>query len=194
MKILLLLLVISSCSTPDKGKQTPSPLPSTSPVVVLPGNSYNTPNYWSNSTLGPTYQEALNLVKQYANTDEFAAFVVKKRVYFSHTPKKVQEAVDLFRSQLDKGGKIQISFYTPFTKGKAIGGWDGVRINQNSKFYLNAIDRARHILHETSHKYGWVHQGNSSVANDNPNSFPYAIGYDFGDFLELKLKTKIAAE
>jgi hypothetical protein len=50
-------------------------------------------------------------------------------------------------------------------------------------------ERAGHWLHETSHKYGWSHLGNYVTKFDNENSFPYAIGYDFEDFLETKSKT-----
>lgn len=167
------------------------------PAVVMEiPRSLRTPNYEfilaKGQTVDPSFKAAVELIKLHGNSDMFYRYMVSKRTYFAHTNKmKVTDAIKKFRTQLDQGETVQIKFYTPFLKGKAIGGWNGLVISENTKFILSVARRAGHIMHETSHKYLWTHDGNSSVANDNGNSFPYALGYDFEDYI-LSLKPKLA--
>jgi hypothetical protein len=202
MKILFALLILSGCATPvQKPVEAPktvekilAPKP-VEKVTVLPMKVWKTPKYHSEAPLTPKYREAISLIEKWANTDEFINYVAKKRTYFSHTDKTISEVLSIWRSQLDKGETIEITYYTTWWKGRAIGGWNGDKIYENIKWAeeLTAIERAGHLLHETSHKYGWVHQGNYTNQFDNVNSFPYAIGYEFEDFLHMK-QTQVAGK
>lgn len=193
---LLLSLLLASCAT-----QTPLPTPinrdvdvtivdSKPEMVVVPSPAkvYKTPRYKFSDTITPDYFQAVEYIEKWANSDEFIHYVLSKRTYYSNTTYSVKEAIKLWREQLNQNDIIPIAFYTPLIKGKAIGGWDGYKINQNTKYVLSAMHRAGHLIHETSHKYGWKHNGNKVKANNNVNSFPYAIGYDFEDFLIMKYK------
>lgn len=172
----------------------PRPVTVLEPIEVKP-KTWKLPHY-NVMAVGrdlSTYHAAINHIKTHGNSDEFYAFMAKKRKYFAHSLCKVEECIKQFREQLDRGDQIDIVFYTPFWKSNSIGGWDGSKIHQNTKFVLNDIERAGHLLHETSHKYGWTHVGNYATRNDNENSFSYAVGYDFEEFLTMKFK-QVAAQ
>jgi hypothetical protein len=197
MKLLLLsLLLLVGCAT-----QAPRPLPveskvpritviPTPPVVVDAPRLRSTPNYSLPSDAPEDFKQALELIKAYANSDEFYDYVLTKRKYFSHVDgKSVKQCVQEFRDQLDKGDRLEVVLYHQYFS-KALGGlWADGKIHENTKFKMTPNERAGHWLHETSHKYGWSHLGNYVTKFDNENSFPYAIGYDFEDFLETKSKT-----
>jgi hypothetical protein len=133
------------------------------------------------------YKGALQLIADYGNSDEFYKYVSKKRRYFSHTNLSVAGALSLFRQQLNKGGVISIEFGDTFWRKDILGVWNGYEIKDNINFKMTETERAGHLMHETSHRYGWKHKGNLINTFDNINSFPYAIGNDFQDFLESQL-------
>jgi len=188
----LLLLLALSCESRGISKD-PEIVVVTPAPVEIPGAACKTPNYQSKSSFGPQYTQALEFVRDYGNSDDFYAFLSKKYPKFTHTDKTAFEAIRLFRTQLAKCEAITIEFYSPILKGTYVGNWDGVKISQNAKFILTPSRRAGHLLHETSHKYGWIHKGNKVAQYDNVNSFPYALGYAFEEFLESKLiNTKLA--
>lgn len=217
---LLVLAVACATNTPKPTpevvdevlKPAPSTMPSleSKPVGPLPQATANLPTptvlapievkQWKTPTyvfMGThrdlsVYHEALAHIKNHANTDEFYAYMLKKRTYFKHSPHSVAETIKLWREQLNKGDIIEVHFYTPWWKSRVVGGWDGSKINDNTKFVLNAIERAGHLLHETSHKYGHIHQGNYMNRYDNINSFPYAVGIDFEEYLHAKEAKTIA--
>jgi len=190
MKHLFLLLLLSGCAT--------RPYVEYSPTVygppVLTNTIGSTPKYICPPTVSKEFLKSLDLIRDYANSKEFSNYMKSKRTYFSHTNMKSNEAIDKFMSQLSSGDTIRISFYTPLFPSKALGGWDGYSIKENTKKYLSIIERAGHILHETTHKYGWAHQGNYVNQFDNVNSFPYAVGYDFIDFLTAKFPSQLATK
>lgn len=212
---LLVLICLLSVSCASKSGSTKPSVPETtenlpvvevtpvSPIIDIPAPvpvpevvetpKCKTPNYTSTSKLGPTFQEALDLIKLHANSDEFITYFSKRYPKFSNTSFTAIEAIRKFRAQLAQCDIVKIGFYTPVLKGSYVGNWNGVQITENSKFILSAPRRAGHLLHETSHKYGFTHDGNSVAKNDNVNSFPYAIGYAIEDYiLELeKAKSRI---
>jgi hypothetical protein len=207
----LLLAVVIGCSlTRHKApvKQTtvppmikPVPEAHTPTVEVKPiftpykAPKYNFVLYKGQGITLTNYYAAAELIKEHGNSEAFFQYVASKRTYYSHANKmKVTDVIKQVRSQLNEGKEIEVVFYTPLRRGKAIGGWDGARINQNSKFYMDAIDRAGHLFHETMHVYGWKHQGNKTYDNDNVNSVPYAMGYDFRDYLTEYAKAQLAVE
>lgn len=190
MKFILLLLLMVGCASPRLVPTPTTPVSVPQEKVIVPVKEYRTPRYYSKQEFNPVYKEALSLIAQWANSDEFINYVAHKHTYIKHTDKTVLEALKLWRSQLDQSDQIEISFFHQYFT-KSIGGWYDGKINQNTKFSLTVYERAGHILHETSHKYGWIHQGNYTNENDNVNSFPYIIGYDFEDFL-LSKKTQLA--
>lgn len=189
MKFLILSLIMVGCSTVPKPTPSEVVIESNKPIpeVIKPTKSWKTPKYILPNGVDTSYKEAIILIQKYANTDEFANYVLSKRSKFSHTNLTAIQAVEKFRNDMDKGDELQISFYTPFIKSSAIGAWDGVSIRQNTRIRMSVIDRASHLLHETSHKYGFSHLGNYPNRNDNLNSFPYAIGDEFKKFLKLTL-------
>jgi hypothetical protein len=141
----------------------------------------------------PEYRDAVDLVLKYGNSDEFYAYMLKKRTYFTHTELNVREAISEFREQLADGGDSRVVFHTP-QKGTLLSDayavWDGSRIIENTKIKLSVTERAGVLMHETSHKYGWLHKGNDRDKFNNINSFPYAVGKDFQAFLEMKVRKK----
>lgn len=196
MKWILILLLLSGCATRVTKNVDVAPVETkievATPVMPLSSKVWRTPNFTSAWTFNATFVEAIQLMQKWANTDEFVAYVASKRTYFSHTDKSVTEALKLYREQLDRGDTIEITFFSPkwynYLKYKdTIGGWDGDSINENLSFSgYGPNRRAAHLLHEVTHKYDWKHQGNHSDKYDNENSFPYAIGYDFEEFLDTK--------
>lgn len=194
MKFVLLLLLLVGCATQAPRQLPPEtqvprveiPVP---PVVEAP-RLRNTPAYTLPAQASEDFKQAVELIKAYANSDEFYEYVLSKRTYFSHVgTKTAKQCVQEFRDQLDQGDTVEIVLYRNIFS-KAIGGlWADGKIHENTKYRMTPNERAGHLLHETSHKYGWVHQGNYVTDFDNENSFPYAMGYDFEDFLETKTKT-----
>jgi hypothetical protein len=141
----------------------------------------------------PEYKDAVELVLKYGNSDEFYAYMLKKRTYFTHTELNVREAISEFREQLADGGDSRVEFHTPH-KGTTLfdsyAVWDGRRIIENTQIHMSVTRRAGILMHETSHKYGWSHKGNSPEKFNNLNSFPYAVGDDFKAFLDMKVRNK----
>lgn len=141
----------------------------------------------------PEYKDAVELVLKYGNSDEFYAYMLKKRRFFTHTDLNVREVITEFRQQLEEGGDSRVEFHTP-QKGTLLNDayavWDGRRIIENTKIRLSITERAGVLMHESSHKYGWMHKGNDRDKFNNINSFPYAVGIDFQAFLDNKIIRK----
>lgn len=159
----------------------------TLPEIIVPSTPGKTPKYKCyNCTLGESYVKALGYIEKHANTDEFEKYFLKKRTRLSHVDGKSPEmAIKTFREQLALEDEILISFYwNPVSKG--LGAWDKGFIKQNTKYKLKPYELSGHLLHETSHKYGWKHLGNYKDKNDNLNSFPYAVGDEFKNYLVEK--------
>lgn len=183
--ILIWLASLSSCSfNKTVSDPTPLPLPPSTVETSLKGGL--TPKFKClDCTFNSTYEKAINLL-QYANTDEFESYFLKKRIKLSHVDGKSPTLViKTFRAQLSLQDEISVSFYwQPFSAG--IGAWDVDRIKQNTKFTFAPIPLAGHLLHEVSHKYGWIHIGNKKFQFDNLDSAPYAFGNEFVSFLTEK--------
>lgn len=56
----------------------------------------------------------------------------------------------------------------------------------NKNYIHDDIGKASILMHEVTHKYGWRHNGDERNVNDNINSFPYAVGIDFEEYLRNK--------
>jgi hypothetical protein len=203
LTVMTLAAVLHGCAT----QPTKRPVEVLAPIeVVTPADedqpvitvqrTWRTPQYYSQVKLGAEYQAAIKLIQENANTDEFIAFVKSyHKKPLSHTDKTLEQALEIWRNQLDKGDLIRLKFvWNPLTK--AYGGWTtpGMYIEQNTKFKMSPAGRAGHLLHETAHKYGWRHLGNYPNQNNNTSSFPYVIGYAFEDYLLEKAKLKIAGQ
>ena len=181
---------------PETKLETVEVKPLPVPTVIVPEvkpREWRTPIYSvAISAQLETYKKAIEHIKNHANTDAFYAYMKSKRKYFAHAKCKVDDCIKQFREQLDQADIINVVYYTPFWKSAVIGGWDGSKINDNTKFLLTDTERAGHILHETAHKYGWIHIGNYTYKNDNINSFPYAVGDDFEAYLKEMEAKKVA--
>jgi hypothetical protein len=178
------ILAPVGASTPERPVSLPT-MPSVSPSPARKMPSY----VLSQKSVPKVYSEAIELLQRWGNSDEFFAFFKAKRTYFAHYAGTVDAAIEKFRNCLDQGGTITLQFYDPIIPSRAYGGWNGSVIMQNLEHsYLTKAERAEHLYHETSHKCGFIHKGNRPDWYDNENSFPYASGYDFEDFLNLKLK------
>jgi hypothetical protein len=178
-KVILIFVLLLGCRKSNDTVVIPLP-----PSVPIAGCT--TPQFSSKDKLNDSYVQAIALIKKYANSDEFIRYLQSKRTKFSHTEIEASMAIKMWREQLAKCDTINIEFYKPLYPSKTIGGWSGNKIIQNLKYDMIAEQRAGHLLHETSHKYGWIHKGNYSDKYDNKNSFPYSVGYDFEDFLLAK--------
>lgn len=197
MKHLLLIFLMSAC-THQMVKREPVPEVILHPTITKSVKVIRaTPKYVLGKGATAEYLEAVDLVNAYANTDEFWDYVESQRTgeknYFAHTTLSVKEAIAQFRSELAKGETIQVEFFTPWYKSAQIGAWDGTRILENTQKHYTSIKRAGHLLHETSHKYGFVHSGNYPDKNDNQNSFPYVVGYALEEFVSLRV-TQLAQQ
>lgn len=178
MFAILMAVMITACSTPKKSWVDPTP-------TIDTETECKTPTFYriDGKDFIDEYPETFELLKL-ANTNEFEKFVLSKnRVKFSHTNVPVGEAIKLFRSQLTECRSIAVYFYSE--KNTFYGGWSASknRMSQNAYYKMDSIKRAGHLLHEVSHVYNWKHQGNNVNKNNNKNSFPYAIGNDFREFL-----------
>lgn len=180
-----------SAETSSAGESTSVTLPSSNV-----SSSRRTPDYVITlKQVPPVYADAIALIKKWGNSDEFFAYFKGKRTRFSHFEGTVAEAIEQFRKCLEGAGTIRLSFYDPIIPSSAIGGWNGSVILQNLEHsYMTKVQRAGHLYHETTHMCGFVHKGNRPSWYDNENSFPYAAGYDFEDFLETKLAPAVAGE
>ena len=152
-----------------------------------------TPVYALATDATPEFNRAVNLIAKYGNSDEFYGYMKSKRKTFSHTPMTRDQAISHFRAQLDRADLIPVDMLDEkdklFQGGWYVGGFNhkDQSIKENKYFrFFRPRDRAGHLLHETAHKYGFQHAGNDMHSNDNLNSFPYAAGIDFIEFLELK--------
>jgi hypothetical protein len=179
---LLLILLLASCSTQVHKPAIEQPVPNT-PTFTVEVSGQATPMYAFNSIPSDTFKKAIILISKHGNSNKFYEFMKSKRKYFSHTILGVDGAIKSFRASLARNEIINVTFYTS-RFSKAIGGWNGKVISENTKFKLTVNDLAGHLLHETSHKYGFEHLGNYKLKNDNVNSFPYAVGEDFEAYLE----------
>jgi hypothetical protein len=188
MKFLLLLALAGCIGTAPVKKPVDilAPQVTQSPQI----QDWMTPNY-----TGGKFPESIALIKKWAVSPEFTEFVIKKRKYFSHTEGTVIENVAKYTLLMGQGKIIPIAMYWMPTSA-ALGGWNNTKgkILENSAKKLSVTRRASHLLHETTHVLGWKHEGNYPEKFDNVNSFPYAIGYDFEEFLALKTGASIAAE
>jgi len=186
---LILVLLLSGCSTLTQNPVTENPAPISQDVSVQANESLNTPLFLFKSAPKDNYTEAILLISKHGNSNRFYSYMKSKRKYFSHTELSVDDAIKSFRESLSKSEIINIVFYTN-RFSKAIGGWNGSVISENTKFNMKPIELAGHIFHEASHKYGFKHLGNYKNKNDNINSFPYAIGIDFEEYLTAELSAK----
>lgn len=188
MKKLLLVLVLAlGCA--HEIKQRPSdPIvilkPIETTVRVLPAKGM--PEYILPADATEEFREARFLLARFGNSDEFWNFVAAKRKSFAHTAYTKDQAIAQFRKDLARGDQIPIQYFTKWYKTRSIGAWNGIKILQNRNMRLTVIERAGHLLHETTHKYDFRHIGNYADRNNNQNSFPYAVGYDFEEFLATK--------
>lgn len=133
---------------------------------------------------------ASRLITRHGNSDKFFEYMKTKRKYFSHTTGSVDDNIAKFREDLAKQDYIPVEVM--FNQRKDFhGGWMPISkvMKMNVNVDLSDAHRAAIIMHETTHKYGWQHQGNEWAEHDNINSFPYAIQVDFQEYLE-KLKAK----
>lgn len=197
MTILEPIEVSTTAALPNASVTKPSiSVPTVTSSTSLSPSKCRTPkfNRLDGKNFSDHFLRAIKLIEENANSDEFVSYVLKKRTYFAHTTKKVPEAVKEYREQLERCDTINVTYYRPWYKSNALGGWDGKEINENLQYIMGDIERAGHLLHETTHKYGWDHKGQRYNLYDNVNSFPYAMGYDFEDYLKEKLKPRLAQE
>lgn len=185
--IFLIVMTLTGCnSTPKKPVEILAPQVTQAPQI----QDFMTPTY-----TGGKYLESIALIKKWAVHPEFTEFVIKKRTYFSHTEGTVIENMAKYTMMMGAGFTIPIKIYwNPVSA--ALGGWHPEKqaILENYSKKMSVTRRASHLLHETTHVLGWKHSGNYPEKFDNVNSFPYAIGYDFEEFLALKTGAAIAAE
>lgn len=183
----VLIIVLGSCKSPlntSKDAEIEKPIPAPEIILKAPGN---VPTFTClNCNFPERYFKAFSFIHRFANTDEFETYFLSHRKELSHVDGHSPEIVmKTFRKQLALSEKIEVSFYwQPLSSG--IGAWDIDRIKENTKFNLSPISLAAHLLHETSHKYGWKHLGNFKTENNNQNSFPYAVGDEFEKYLTEK--------
>lgn len=181
--LFLALLILAGCKSAQQS--TPIPLPPSvveNPVIV----ELKMPTFKCVGCVFPErYVKAFALLN-YANTDEFESYFLKKRIRLSHAGgQSPAMAIKTFRTLLSQGDEIWVSFYWhPWSTG--IGAWDVDRLKENTKFTYAPKPLAAHLLHEITHKYGWRHQDNFKYKFDNENSFPYAAGDEFLAFLTEK--------
>lgn len=204
--LFLFLTAIVGCALIKQSRPIkPTPIADVEKILIPPKISgpiplvmiNKTPRYSFVMAKGQDYdlkvfKSAIQLIEAHANTDGFYKYMASKRTYFAHTKLKPIEAIKIFREQLNSSKTIEVKFYRPRYKSSAIGGWNGTSIYENMDFKMEAVRRAGHLLHETSHVYGWEHQGNYANRNDNRNSFPYAVGYDFEEYIMQITKKELA--
>ena len=172
------------------------PLPPVIEVIPAPeAKVYKTPNLDLPSSPSQAMKDAERWFETYANSEEFITyFRANVKTLQCGNILDVEKAITKYRDCFDKGKTIKIRWgsYGPFSR--AIGGWDGVQVNQNSKMSLTNVERAGHWTHELSHYCGFTHEYKGKLVNsigDYPcitKAFPYQIGYKFEDFISAKNK------
>ena len=136
------------------------------------------------------YLEPARLIAEHANSDEFYEYFKRHGAQkVSHTDLTLEQAITKFRAQLAQADFIQIEV-APMKQGNYIGGWTGTLIRMNDHINQNDMQAAGTLLHEISHKYGWMHKGNDWTKFDNVHSFPYLVGMNFQAYLELLERNK----
>ena len=188
MKLILALFFIVAC------KAIVAPPELTTPVVTEPVVIQSTvmPEIVLPQKSSSEMAKASELYKKYGNTQEFYNYLlanIKPLQGGNYTD--VNEAIKDFRHCLSTRGNIPVVWHNygvwPLYKSAAIGGWVGTAMWQNPKKDLDAIERAGHWYHETSHACGFSH-----VSNDISKmpiiklSWPYQAGYLFISFLKTK--------
>lgn len=135
--------------------------------------------------------EAAKVFGQYANSDEFYAYLRKNVTDLEGgNETNVDSAIEKFRSCLDQRDSIKIVWtkYSNQNIGKVIGGWRDTYLAQNPFKELDVIERASHWIHEISHGCGFTHIDND--INAYPiikRSWPYQVGSSFEEFLGEKV-------
>ncbi len=213
---LLVLAVLVSCTKtiPSKVSLPSSPIStgtSVPPVTTLPPSvpvSLKTPELLLPKYPSQSMQDAAKYFKEYANSDEFYEYVKRnvpaKLAGGNYTDR--DKAIADMRKCLATRKPIPIRWATygvwPTYSSAAIGGWDGISINQNAKKSLTSLERAGHWYHEITHVCNFTHEVNG-VSRNSINSYPiilkswpYNGGYAFEDFLIEKRRAsmKLASE
>lgn len=147
-------------------------------------------------------REALKLVNQFANSDDFYQYLNRKMIRLSGgNETNIELSIKKFRNCLHNSSPISVYWkdYSKVDQNQVIGGWNGYRMNQNKFHRLNPIERAGHWIHEISHACGFTHEVHGQLVNDIEkypiirNSFPYQVGYAFEDFLSEKSSPSVAS-
>lgn len=212
---LMTLAVLVSCTSTTVEKPaepTSSSVPrdmTTAPVVTSPVptastpievKAYKVPALQIPSDSGPAFREALSIFQEHAQSEEFYTYVrenVKKLQGGNETD--VEKAITKTRECFSSLGPIQVRWQKygipPFYKSAAIGGWDGVQVNQNPKKVLTSVERAGHWYHELTHACKFTHVSNNIKTHPIiRQSWPYQAGYAFEDYVTFKRRVKLAAE
>lgn len=168
-------------TSPVVQETAPVELGFTAPTIMLP------------SRASSEMQKALQLFTEYANSDEFYTYVRNKvpRELKGGNETDRDMAILKTRVCLSKLGPVNVTWKNygvwPLYKSAAIGGWDGIGINQNPRITLTHIERAGHWYHELLHACKFTHVSNNiKLYPIIRNSWPYQGGYAFEDFLEEK--------
>jgi hypothetical protein len=178
--ISFLLFILFSCSShtiiipPPKNQEAGMK----TPTLILPDDS------------DKTMIAAATVFSQYANSDEFYAYVKKEvQGLEGGNETNVDVAIHKFRTCLAEREPIKIVWkkYSSKNVGRVIGGWRKTYLAQNPFKELNVIDRASHWIHEISHACGFTHVENDIMKYPViKRSWPYQVGFKFHDFLETK--------
>lgn len=142
-----------------------------------------------------TIRDGIRLVQKYINSSDFQNFFATRNTNFTHVKISNAYARKIFRLQLDYAPSILVQSVW-IKRGDYVAFWDGYSINLNSRFTRerDAYGVAGTLVHETSHAFGWRHKGNTVKKYGNVNSLPYAIGYDFEDYLRAKFTGEVFLE
>lgn len=148
-----------------------------------------------------TTLEALKLFNAYAQDEELYAYIKQTvKAMDGGNETDVNRAIEKTRDCFTTLPSVPVVWrrygLPPFYMSSAIGGWDGVKINQNPKKILDKVERAGHWFHELTHACGFTHISNNIKTHPIiRESWPYQAGYAFEDFVTTKLeKVKLAGE
>lgn len=107
----------------------------------------------------------------------------------------LKRTIECFKNLPDIRVRFKNYGVWPLYKSNAIGGWDGVQINQNPRHPMTPEETAGHWAHELTHACNFTHIDNN--INRFPiirNSWPYQFGYAVEDFISEKEARTLAGQ
>lgn len=155
-------------------------------LATAPTSSGRVPNL----ILPPRPSREMNaakiLVGLHLNSDEFwDYFRSKVKTLSGGNASNVELSVHNFRIWLSSTPSVSIVWGRYAFWSKALGGWNGSVVLQNSRKVMTAAERASHWSHEVTHAAGFSHNGNYQNSTTLA-SFPYQVGDRMQEYLSSK--------